>query len=90
MNPTPFSNQDDFTKDIASILKQMHANEPNPLPVELQAAIEPTRTQIASAKTSDEAISILKTTAFAVGQKAGTVYSNQDLLNFERQVRKGV
>jgi hypothetical protein len=88
MNPTPFSNQDDLTKDIASILNQMQANEPNPLPVELQAAIEPARTQIASAKTSDEVISILKSTAFSVGQKAGTVYSNQDLINFEKQVCK--
>jgi len=90
MNPTPFSNQDQFAKDIAGILQQMHANESNPLPLDLQAAVEPTRTQIASAKSSDEVVSILKASASAVGQKSGTVFTNQDLLNFERQVRKGV
>jgi len=89
MNPTPFSNQDQLTKDISQILQQMQANQPNPLPAELQAAVETTRTQVAAAKTSDEAISILKTTVSAAAQKSGTVYSNQDLLNFERQVRKG-
>jgi hypothetical protein len=89
MNPTPFSNQDQFTKDIAQILQQMQANQANPLPAELQAAVETARTQVAAAKTSDEATSILKTTVSAAAQKSGTVYSNQDLLNFERQVRKG-
>ena len=89
MNPTPFSTQDQFTKEIAGILQQMHANEQNPLPVELQAAIEPAKTQLAGAKTSDEATSILKSAVSSVAQKSGTVYSNQDLLNFERQVRKG-
>lgn len=89
MNPTPFSNQDQLTKDIAQILQQMQANQPNPLPTELQAAVETARTQVAAAKTSDEATSILKNTVSAAAQKSGTVYSNQDLLNFERQVRKG-
>jgi len=89
MNPTPFSNQDQLTKDISQILQQMQANQSNPLPAELQAEVETARTLVSTAKTSAEATSILKAAASAAAQKSGTVYSNQDLLNFERQVRTG-
>lgn len=89
MNPTPFSSQDQFTKDIAAIMQKMAAAETNPLPSELQAVVDTTKTQIASAKTSDEVSALMKAAASEASKKTGAVYTNQDLINFERQVRKG-
>lgn len=85
----PFSNPDDFTKDISSILQKMQASEVNPLPQELIQAADAVRIQVASARTSEEAADILKSAVSNAAKQSGTMYTNQDMINFERQVRRG-
>lgn len=85
----PFSNPDALTKDIAGILQKMQAVETNPLPTELIQAADAVRERVASARTSEEAADILKSAVSSASKQTGTVYTNQDMINFERQVRRG-
>lgn len=85
----PFSNPDALTKDIAGILQKMQAAETNPLPTELIQAADAVRERVASARTSEEAADILKSAVSSASKQTGSVYTNQDMINFERQVRRG-
>jgi len=85
----PFSNPDALTKDIAGILQKMQAVETNPLPTELIQAADAVRERVASARTSEEAADILKSAVSSASKQTGTVYTKQDMINFERQVRRG-
>jgi len=85
----PFSNPDALTKDIAGILQKMQAAETNPLPTELIQAADAVRERVASARTSEEAADILKSAVASASKQTGAVYTNQDMINFERQVRRG-
>lgn len=85
----PFSQPDDLTKDISQILQKMQAAETNPLPTELIQAADSIRSQVANARTSEEAADILKSAVSAAAKQSGSVYNNQDMINFERQVRRG-
>lgn len=85
----PFSNPDALTKDIAGILQKMQASETNPLPTELIQAADAVRERVASARTSEEAADLLKSAVSTAAKQTGAVYTNQDMINFERQVRRG-
>ena len=67
----------------------MQAAETNPLPTELIQAADAVRSQVANARTSEEAADILKSAVSSAAKQSGSVYSNQDMINFERQVRRG-
>lgn len=89
MSNTPFSNPDQFTKDLAGILQNMQKSQPDPLPAELRAAADKIKTDVQSARTAEDATSLMKNAVNAASKESGKVYSNQDLINFERQVRGG-
>jgi len=88
MTNRPFSNPDKLTKDIADILANMSKNEQNPLPSELIKAAEEIKPKLSATSTDYEAKAMMKDALNRASKETGTVYTNQDIINFDRQARQ--
>lgn len=88
-NNRPFSQPDALTKDIANILSNMRAKETNPLPAELSDAANKIKDQVNALKSTEEISSLMKNAVSQVSKETGNIYSADDIVNFERQVRNG-
>lgn len=92
--PTPFGNNpfnthDQLTKDITSMMQTNAQTASDILPIELVTAAEAIRPKLATMNLEFERTQLLKNTVSQVSKETGgKVYSNNDMINFERKARQ--
>ena len=85
----PFNTQDQLTKDIASMIQTNAQTAPDILPIELITAAENIRTKLSTMNLEFERTQLLKNTVSQISKEnGGKVYSNTDMINFERKARQ--
>jgi hypothetical protein len=87
-NRHPFTQTDKLAQDMVGILGQIRANTPDPLPTELAQAANDLRGSIAG-KQDFEIKQMMRDTVLKVAQQTGRLYSNDDILAFEKRTKQG-